>query len=853
MLVIKIFSKRKKDLRERKKCEKIHAKRLLVEFFDLWKLRSPLDTVVEGLMSNVPNEGSLYKLKLCYDKTKASMLCRNYDWDKSSFFNMVLYLSCFSYFPAMSKNDMKNRICTLSKNDLKDLVKTYCIPLDLHPRFPDPGFTMDCLPGDAICIYFEFLWFFDVRIPFSTFLLYVLKYFKVHISQLATLEDVCMDDGPSSLKKWKDKFFLIDRRAILDNLTWRHSCSCVYDDLPIDGYDRNDVERLCARLIYLRKMREEVLVHSRFSSVWFNKECDMVFQRIDDNVEMCIYDFMTLPSWSDAKIAASLSDSCLAKKSKGPSQAVVHSTLDTTPEPSWPLKKRKLKKKASEVVSNVLELDQAKGVSTRAVSVPIPRLGKRLGAPPSIAVVSASEPSYVGTLAPASTSGCSLSLGGAVVSGHAGKSGAEVMRRQLDPLDSLAYSALARDAEYDQILDNDFGTATRGEEIDLTLFPLAPGPYHMPNPYEGVSSPLHTKEEWDMPYALESNILCKDIFKDPYVCRKALDQTITPVELKRTKSLIPLELSNRVNVLSALLVSHVTSLDNKLEKLQRNYDAMGQENELCSQRDADSGEVKKLQSQLTDVKAAYVGLTEELTQTDAKLSKQDLTVRDLQNELALERSKSQGYKDAMMFEVAAQKVSNFHVAAKADFNKALVNVPTTPFPFLSKIAAASRGTLSEVTQVFPDKHIRSVIPASAIPPIANEDAEALFIGEPSWEGEDFVLLPFHWRTYMFLSFAHVAAYYFIRSRFKFILSASSFSLSDPWIVLFVGMPISTYMTALVPYARLNGVSSLLVLGVVLWAHNTFGNSFTHAPPSGCSLVLIPCIMLRLALSTAPFA
>nr|GEV93449.1 hypothetical protein [Tanacetum cinerariifolium] len=39
------------------------------------------------------------------------------------------------------------------------------------------------------------------------------------------------------------------------------------------------------------------------------------------------------------------------------------------------------------------------------------------------------------------------------------------------------------------------------------------------------------------------------------------------------------------------------------------------------------------------------------------------------------------------------------------------------------------------------------------------------------------------------------------------------------------------MTASVPYAMLNGVSPLLVLGVVLWAHNTFGNSSTHAPSS----------------------
>ncbi|GKF55098.1 hypothetical protein Tco_0165438, partial [Tanacetum coccineum] len=42
---------------------------------------------------------------------------------------------------------------------------------------------------------------------------------------------VWMDDGPSSLKNWKSKFFLIDHRAIPDHLTWRHSHSCVSDDL----------------------------------------------------------------------------------------------------------------------------------------------------------------------------------------------------------------------------------------------------------------------------------------------------------------------------------------------------------------------------------------------------------------------------------------------------------------------------------------------------------------------------------------------------------------------------------------------------------------------------------------------
>nr|GEW86687.1 ribonuclease H-like domain-containing protein [Tanacetum cinerariifolium] len=79
--------------------------------------------------------------------------------------------------------------------------------------------------------------------------------------------------------------------------------------------------------------------------------------------------------------------------------------------------------------------------------------------------------------------------------GCVGKFGAEIIRRQMDLLDCLARSALACDAEYDQILNDDFGIATRGEEIDLTLFPLAFGAYHMPYPYEdpGIAEGLVTQ------------------------------------------------------------------------------------------------------------------------------------------------------------------------------------------------------------------------------------------------------------------------------------------------------------------------------------------------------------------------
>ncbi|GJV80952.1 hypothetical protein Tco_1516822 [Tanacetum coccineum] len=247
-------------------------------------------------------------------------------------------------------------------------------------------------------------------------------------------------------------------------------------------------------------MREEVLVHFGLSSVCFNKECDLVFRRIDDNSEMSIYDFMTFPSWGYAKVVKEshhLSSSLLERVSShttAPAVEVrVRSALDTMPEPSRPskgrklrkrasksgssalelgqpaIKKRKLRKRASEPGSSAPELGQAKGVDEADLTDFCAKIKNSFerdeGAPPSVADVSASGPSHVGTSVHASTSGCNLSLGGAVVSGHAEKSGAEVLRRQVDLMDFFARSALARDVEYDQIPEDDFSTTTRGEDV----------------------------------------------------------------------------------------------------------------------------------------------------------------------------------------------------------------------------------------------------------------------------------------------------------------------------------------------------------------------------------------------------
>ncbi|GKB75354.1 hypothetical protein Tco_0942249, partial [Tanacetum coccineum] len=123
-------------------------------------------------------------------------------------------------------------------------------PEDLKPRLPDPNFRMINLPArdTTIGIYSMIFDSLGVRIPFSSFLLAVLKYFKVHISQLVPLglskvitfegdwfsfakrgdpAPVCMEVAKSGLKLWKEKIFLIDRRAIPFHMPWRHPDSFI--------------------------------------------------------------------------------------------------------------------------------------------------------------------------------------------------------------------------------------------------------------------------------------------------------------------------------------------------------------------------------------------------------------------------------------------------------------------------------------------------------------------------------------------------------------------------------------------------------------------------------------------------
>lgn len=85
------------------------------------------------------------------------------------------------------KKDILRRQSVMDEADVHALIVTFGIPANLHPRVPPVGRTMNQLPDDAIGLYAEYLFEGGLTVPFSTLLLEVIRYFKVHLSQLVPL------------------------------------------------------------------------------------------------------------------------------------------------------------------------------------------------------------------------------------------------------------------------------------------------------------------------------------------------------------------------------------------------------------------------------------------------------------------------------------------------------------------------------------------------------------------------------------------------------------------------------------------------------------------------------------------
>ncbi|GJR72360.1 hypothetical protein Tco_0084725 [Tanacetum coccineum] len=187
---------------------------------------------------------------------------------------------------ALLKFDMHLYKFSLNESHVKYLVKLYGIPEDLHPQVVPEGMTMNALPPGVIGLYAHYFQQGGLR------------------NRAGKDYKPCLKDSPTSLKKWKDKFFLVDRRAAPIAMAWRHHDSSVADPFPRPSeYNASDVAKLREVVISLRRPPLSILYVAGLSNVW--KHASRAFSIKDSKGKVITMDeFLRLPNFKGCKVSA---------------------------------------------------------------------------------------------------------------------------------------------------------------------------------------------------------------------------------------------------------------------------------------------------------------------------------------------------------------------------------------------------------------------------------------------------------------------------------------------------------------------------------------------------------------------
>nr|GEW57004.1 hypothetical protein [Tanacetum cinerariifolium] len=150
------------------------------------------------------------------------------------------------------------------------------IPEEVHPVLPNWDNIIHERPVGKIGLYTRFFDFANFRLPFSTFLVDILRYFCINISQLSVIgaakngwmsfikhtdkSHVCYTKPLDSLKNWNDHFFWVDDFACRACFSWHTAKNVTRDPAPkMTDFNAQDYATLVAHPSSFRKFPEEFL------------------------------------------------------------------------------------------------------------------------------------------------------------------------------------------------------------------------------------------------------------------------------------------------------------------------------------------------------------------------------------------------------------------------------------------------------------------------------------------------------------------------------------------------------------------------------------------------------------------
>ncbi|KAM0002440.1 hypothetical protein Hdeb2414_s0326g00868831 [Helianthus debilis subsp. tardiflorus] len=212
-----------------------------------------------------------------------------------------------------NKSNISGCFNILNENGLQWYIDTYAIPASLHPVLPEKDTPIYPFVQGKTGIYTRLFHYSNYRLPLTKFLIEVLLFHEVHLTQMNRfgLAKVChfelayrglgydpdldvfqafyelnrsgswytfkVRDKNSccytwittSIKDWKDHFFLVDDRCVPEFMTWRLKKSKLPPPLPEDfEYDRDLYANLIMEAGRIQKYPEHILVMGQISTIW---------------------------------------------------------------------------------------------------------------------------------------------------------------------------------------------------------------------------------------------------------------------------------------------------------------------------------------------------------------------------------------------------------------------------------------------------------------------------------------------------------------------------------------------------------------------------------------------------------
>ncbi|GKA99122.1 hypothetical protein Tco_0827059 [Tanacetum coccineum] len=367
-------------------------------------------------------------------------------------------------------------------------------------------------------------------------------------------------------------------------MPWRHPDSCITDKVPTN-FNQNHVDQLKAHIVKLRDIPKGVLVRSGLSRVM----CDPVLRR-SNNTIMSIHDFLCMPSLDKATVRDGpheLGTSILgrvADRTTSPAPtgiAIPRASLEeitvTRPDPKVVTKAdHTAKQKTStgpEISTNTAKRTRLSqkvsgaGFSGLAAGDGVEQTddgtldddGQRDGSEFAIEDIGnlndVSQDKEVEAHAELSrgvrrTTRASSQASHGVREDASSPAQEAVKAPDTQPLDTDAgadeiASNVNVDPYYEARVSN-----IAGDVLEIDLLPFVQGPYYIPYPYDEGSrseSPPYTKDDWEEIHGVNLGLQRKELYKDPKVCRTALDRFPTLVETHQLRVLSSVELSDRMS------------------------------------------------------------------------------------------------------------------------------------------------------------------------------------------------------------------------------------------------------------------------------------------------------------------